>query len=188
MQVPLVSGVVEKIQQLGLTNEYKNKNSEIGVWLHHIFGLIFLPPQEVGDAFIEDFMSTLPTDRRIEEFADYLVETYINEESRFPPQIWAALSECTCRTTNSCESFHAKLRGYCETPHPNIHRFLNALTDMQTDTYIKINTCKANERPSTRKSVLRKKDFIAEKIQQYKTNQILRTDFIKCLSYKYNQL
>lgn len=31
-----------QIQKLGLTNEYKDQNSEIGKWLHYCFGLIFL--------------------------------------------------------------------------------------------------------------------------------------------------
>jgi len=39
--------------QLGLTIEYKNKNSEIGKWLHYVFGLTFLSPDEVGNVFLE---------------------------------------------------------------------------------------------------------------------------------------
>ena len=40
-----------KIQKLGLTKEYQNKDSEIGSWLHVCFGLIFLDHTEVKNFF-----------------------------------------------------------------------------------------------------------------------------------------
>jgi hypothetical protein len=38
----------KKIQQVGLAKEYKEKDSLTGKWIRHIFGLIFLKPEEVG--------------------------------------------------------------------------------------------------------------------------------------------
>nr|CAI5824211.1 unnamed protein product [Callosobruchus analis] len=61
-----------KIQTLGLTVEYKDTSSIVGRYLHYFFGLTFLDPHEVGDAFVE-LMEELPQDRRISEFCDYLV-------------------------------------------------------------------------------------------------------------------
>jgi hypothetical protein len=40
-----------KIQSLGLSNEYKDTNSEIDKWLRHTFDLLFLNAQEVSDYF-----------------------------------------------------------------------------------------------------------------------------------------
>ncbi|XP_050508996.1 uncharacterized protein LOC126886185 [Diabrotica virgifera virgifera] len=51
-----------KVQNVGLSSEYKNGNSEIGKWLKHIFGLMYLPPSQVGDGFVEDFMPEKPDD------------------------------------------------------------------------------------------------------------------------------
>uniref|UniRef100_A0A6P7F583 Uncharacterized protein LOC114326048 n=1 Tax=Diabrotica virgifera virgifera TaxID=50390 RepID=A0A6P7F583_DIAVI len=49
-----------KVQNVGLSSEYKNENSEIGKWLKHIFGLMYLTPSQVGDCFVEDFMPEKP--------------------------------------------------------------------------------------------------------------------------------
>ena len=68
-----------KIQSLGLVQEYKEKNSEIGSWIRNTFGLTFLTPQEVSSCFIEDFMSIIPNDNRVNHYADYLTDTYISE-------------------------------------------------------------------------------------------------------------
>src|SRR5699024_2324077 len=48
-------------------------------------------------------------DSRIIEFRNYyLYETYISTNSSFPPSVWASSSNFLYRTTNNCESFHAK--------------------------------------------------------------------------------
>jgi len=41
------------IQSCGLQTEYKNLNSEVGKWLHLIFGLSLFPYEEVEDVFVE---------------------------------------------------------------------------------------------------------------------------------------
>ncbi|KAL4152836.1 hypothetical protein QTP88_000669 [Uroleucon formosanum] len=46
----------KKIQSLGLSNEYKEKNSEVGKLLRHTFGLLFLDAQDVSDCFSYDFL------------------------------------------------------------------------------------------------------------------------------------
>nr|CAI5849249.1 unnamed protein product [Callosobruchus analis] len=76
-----------KVQQLGLASEYKNQQSPIGNWLNHLFGLTFLPPAEVGECFAQDFMSDKPQDSKVDQFTDYLVDTYIDSDSKFLPEI-----------------------------------------------------------------------------------------------------
>lgn len=175
-----------KIQQLGLSKEYRDKHSDTGKWLRQIFGLIFLNPQEVGDAFVFDFEYNRPHDTRVREFADYLVENYIQEDAVFPPEVWAENSASLSRTTNCCESFHSKLKNYCSSPHPNLHVFLNLLNDMQKDTYIKLNSIRINQKRNIRQEVLQKQKFIQEKINQYNDGNISRKHFIQCVSYKFS--
>nr|CAI5829565.1 unnamed protein product [Callosobruchus analis] len=104
-----------KIQQLGLASEYKNQQAPIGNWLNHLFGLTFLPSAEVGESFAQDFMSDKPQDSKVDQFTDYLVDTYIDKNS------------CSIfRTTNTCESFHSKFKKENLSPYPNIHSFLMA--------------------------------------------------------------
>ena len=79
---------VEKIQKVGLSQEScDNKSeSEIGMWLKSIFGIEFLGPDEVEDAFVEDFMLMAPNDNMSTNFADYL--TLRDIELQFTPILW----------------------------------------------------------------------------------------------------
>jgi hypothetical protein len=52
-------------------------------------------------------MSCAPTDPRVTQYCDYLVDCYISENSNFPPFLWAALSASRENSTNACETFHS---------------------------------------------------------------------------------
>ncbi|KAL4147796.1 hypothetical protein QTP88_002145 [Uroleucon formosanum] len=76
----------QSVQQFGLSVDYKNMSSEIGQWIRHTFGLLFLDPHEVSECFVNDFISDCPDDERLKKYCDYLTDNFINEESLFPPQ------------------------------------------------------------------------------------------------------
>jgi hypothetical protein len=59
--------------------------SDIGKWLFMIFGLPFIPHEEIEDTFVEVVMSEAHVDARCTKFADYLADNYVTQESRFPP-------------------------------------------------------------------------------------------------------
>jgi hypothetical protein len=65
------------IQKFGLATKYKDPEDEAGKWMRYLFGLPYLNPEEVGDCFAFDFGALQPTDNRITQLADYLVEHYI---------------------------------------------------------------------------------------------------------------
>jgi len=102
------------------------------------FGLSFLEPQEFGDFFSFEMSAIQPDEHNITEFDNYLVDTYIHENSIFPPDLLAEKSASSQRTTNTCESFHSKFNTFFDSPHPNIYTFLEVLKNMQTDTMILI--------------------------------------------------
>lgn len=106
-----------KIQKLGLSCDYKVKG-EMGDWLRWTFGLPLLPENEVEESFVEDLMSIMPRDHRVEQYADYLVGNYIEENAKFPPCSWARNELTSERTTNMCESFQLILNYY----QGNVHR------------------------------------------------------------------
>ena len=41
-----------KIQDLGLSTEYKEKTCDIGKWLSLFVGLPFLPPEQIEECFV----------------------------------------------------------------------------------------------------------------------------------------
>jgi hypothetical protein len=124
-----------KIQNLEHSTDYKSE-SEIGKWLRNIFGLSFLNAIEVGKSYTDDFMSTIPENHTVKKFNDYLVDSYISDEGLFPSHIWVSDKISSQRSTNACESFHAKFNKSFSSPHPNIFVFIAVLTQLQIDTYI----------------------------------------------------
>nr|CAI5821719.1 unnamed protein product [Callosobruchus analis] len=147
--------------------KYKNRQSPIGNWLNHLFGLPFLPPAEVGECFVQNFMSDKPEDSKVDQFTDYLVDTCIDSDSKFPPEIWAENSCSIFRSTNTCESFHSKFKRENLSPYPNIHSFVKRL-----------------EKKYIRRETLLKQQFIQSKIMQLNRHEISRYNFVKCVSYK----
>jgi len=53
-----------RIQTLGMSEDYKYKNSAIYKWSVLFFGLSLLPSNEVGTAFADEIMFTIPADDR----------------------------------------------------------------------------------------------------------------------------
>jgi hypothetical protein len=60
----------------------------------------------VGDVFAVDLGEFKPNDDNVTKFADYLTENYIDENSTFPPSMWATITASSQRSTNAYESFH----------------------------------------------------------------------------------
>ncbi|XP_022163697.1 uncharacterized protein LOC111029131, partial [Myzus persicae] len=55
-------------------------------WLQSFFALSYLPSNEVNDGFVY-LMANAPPN--VEHFTDYIVDTFIDENSLFPPHFWA---------------------------------------------------------------------------------------------------
>ncbi|KAL4131694.1 hypothetical protein QTP88_008973 [Uroleucon formosanum] len=123
-----------KLQNLGLSKLYIEGDTDEEKFLNYIFGLPFLEPHEVEDSFVFDLIADMPSNNQIVQFCDYLTETYMQDI--FPPSLWASKSEVI--TNNVCESFHSKFNAYFYHHHPSLYKFIDALQDIQVDTYIKI--------------------------------------------------
>ncbi|KAE9531464.1 hypothetical protein AGLY_010670 [Aphis glycines] len=172
-----------KIQKIGLATEY-SKNDEIGKYLTYIFGLPFLHPEEVGDVFAIDLGELKPENDKLTEFSDYLVDNYIDEDSSFPPKIWAEMTSSAQRSTNACESFHSKYNSNFSSTHPHIYTFLDVLKAMQLDTVILINSSKM-ETKIIRTATKNKKKFINNLIDKLNMNEISKLQYLKALANKF---
>lgn len=172
-----------KIQALGLSNEYKDKECEIGKWLVKVFGLPFLPSDQIEEAFAEDVMSDAPTDSRCVQFADYLTDVYVTHESRFPPDVWSEPPSLAKRTTNGPESFHSHYNAQFYTSHPSIFVFLDVILQIQTLTYIKIRNI-SSIMPLSR-CEQQKLNYLLELWDKFQSGEISRERYIKSVGYKY---
>ncbi|KAE9544413.1 hypothetical protein AGLY_001592 [Aphis glycines] len=153
-----------KIQSLGLSTDYKDKESDIGKFLTYIFGLPFLEPGIVGECFAIDLVLIQPSTAQIQKFYDYLVETYIDDDSDFPPEIWA-----TCSSSI-------------------IFQFLEILKQCQTDAKIEMQSIVCTPREKI-KQINKKKIHINSnhKIKKLKNLEISNFDFVYRRSSYYNK-
>ena len=53
-------------------------------------------------------MSNAPQDARCLEFAEYVLENYIEDGAPFPPLLWSDEPSGRRRTNNGCEAFHCQ--------------------------------------------------------------------------------
>lgn len=172
-----------KIQELGLTKHYKEK-TDIGKWIGYCFGLLFLEPDDVGDCFVFDLLPIAPENDKIQAFMDYLVETYIEEDSTFPPEIWAAKCASSSRTTNACESFHSHLNKSFNFYHPNIFVFLEVLRQYQAEIYVQVQSVNKHRQVNTHTQ--KRENFLKEKIEQYNKKELTALQYVKLVSHYYS--
>lgn len=166
---------------MGLSSSFKDKDSAEGKWLHYCFGLSYISPEDVEEAFLK-LVAIQPASCKLTSFCDYLTETYIDKTTAlFPPEIWAACTADLWRTTNACESFHSRFNKECSSPHPNVYLFLKNLKAMQTDAYVRLNS---TEVPRSRKKTCQRMDFLVNKIDQLNNKMIDLLTFTKCVGYR----
>ncbi len=63
---------------------------------------------------------------RINEFTDYLVVNYIEQEALFPIQLWKHWEQDEKRTDNDLEGYNRRLSVFLKS-HPNIWKFIEAI-------------------------------------------------------------
>lgn len=175
-----------KIQQLGLSRVFQDLKSDDGKWLKHLFGLSYLSADDVGDCFVNDFMESIPSDPRIKKFADYIVDTYVDNESLFPPEKWASYSNYEQVTTNPCESFHSHFNGCFYKSHPNIYLFVNKLVELQNRIYIKIQS-RHKRAKITNPEYLKSLKRVKASMKLLEKNEISKFQFVKAASYRYSR-
>ena len=128
-----------KIQNGKLSGEYKDPESAIGKWLKKFFGLTYLESADVAGCFAFDILQDAPYNERAMEFADYVLNTYVDERAKFQSHIWADPNLDSKRTTNGCEHFHRQLGTMFYSTHPNIFDFAEKKND--SNKQLPQNTC-----------------------------------------------
>lgn len=121
----------------------------------------------------------------LKKFADYIVSTYVDEDSLFPPDIWAENSSSHQRTINACESFHSKLNESFYSPYPNIFTFIDVLLNFQIDRrYIRQRSCSMEKWIYIRK-ILQIKQFLENQIKKLQAKELTTFDFVKNVSHRF---
>jgi len=170
------------IHQHGLSTEYV-QYTPISNYLITLFGLPFLDSQSVGDCFATELAEIQPSDDRLVRFLDCLVENYIEDDSCFPPEIWAGQSSIFHHTSDTCEYFHSQLSAKFYESHPNIFKFIEVLKIIQTETNISIRSCDTIE--LNKNTVHSKNHFINYQILDLQCGLVSRLQFLSILGNEY---
>ena len=126
-------------------------------------------------------MSEISQNEKQGKYIDYLVDTYISEDAKFPPIIWAQDTVDGERTTNACESFHAKFNASFSAPSPNIYAFIEVIKQTQVDVNALKNSVNITKQPN---KFLKKRMENMEKIKQkYANKELTRFELLKAISY-----
>ena len=155
-------------------------DTEGGKWLRWFFGLPYLPPDEVYEGFTDLLEATLI---EAESFLEYFLETYIRDDAKFPPSIWAAAPSADPRTTNAVESFNAHYNGlfYYSTPH--IHLAVEALQSIQVSTDLTLNSIRRG-RTNPREGVNEeRRKALQEAYTMYTRGEYTRLRYLKVVGY-----
>lgn len=151
--------------------------AEESSWLRHIFGLPFLSHNEVGDSFAEDFVSDMPANDKIQQFSDYLLDTYISDDAIFPPHIWASFTDEPV-TTNPCESFHSHFKNKFYQAHPDVFTFTRQLLSTQTFVYIKLQSVHEPLQITGNKQYRERRARLLSSKEKYTNGEIGRKQYV----------
>jgi hypothetical protein len=98
--------------------------------------------------------------------------------------MWAAVHDLTSkRMNNGTESFHSKLNAHFYDSHPNIFLFFDVIKKMQTTTYKKF--CANDSIFAPRRCEMKKLQSAVAQFECYSKGEKTKSDFIKCLWYKF---
>jgi len=82
----------------------------------------------------------------------YLLKNYVETDAQFPPTLYGHKNHHKMleQLTNSPESFHMHYSSQFYPSYPSIRQVINILLGIQTETYLKINNVKLNEKNKSR--------------------------------------
>ncbi|XP_067665000.1 uncharacterized protein [Haliotis asinina] len=87
--------------------------------------------------------------------APYIVSTWVDDDARFPIQLWNHPLTVGPRTNNNLEGFHSRLNQTLPHRHPNIFRFTEVIKKIEAADKAKIAQLEYGAAPPTRKRIYR---------------------------------
>ncbi|XP_041377271.1 uncharacterized protein LOC121389688 [Gigantopelta aegis] len=145
-----------KTQELGLAVLYK-EDPAVQTWIRRAAGLPLLSIAQVQDAWLEA-MNDGPDVPQAEAFNDYVVLTWVDDDSRFPLIVWNHHLTTSPRTNNNLEGFHSRMNRSIQVHHPNIYRFVELIKGIETSERAKLRQINFGAAPPPRKRVYKQNE------------------------------
>ncbi|XP_046378457.1 uncharacterized protein LOC124150561 [Haliotis rufescens] len=100
-------------------------------------------------------MQATPPVPRAEDFNDYMVINWVDDDARFPIPLWNHHQTAGPRTNNNLEGFHHRLDRTLPHRHPNIYRFVEVIMKIECADRTKIAQLDVGAAPPSRMRVYR---------------------------------
>ena len=164
--------IYTKLQDLGFQSPFINAKSadpdEINIrnLYRKTCALAFMPPQAIGELWVM-IMDEYQDIERIEQFYDYVTNTWIDDDALFDVNLWNYYDFESLRTNNHLEGWHHRLNNDLNNvTHPHFYVFLRAI---QSD--YAYNSAISSRYSMTGKLAPRKKLFVSRnaRLHDYET-------------------
>ena len=134
---------------------------------------------EVGTAFANEIMSTIPADDRCRKFGDFIVNHYID----FTPDLWGSSPQQGPTVTNAAESFHSHMNADIRTLHPNMYVFVQSLIRQQASAYVLTSLLAFTRAPSRTRS--QKAAQLLQFCRLYTCGELDQLGYIRRVGYRF---
>ena len=128
-----------KVQRLGLVEEYK-EDEFIRRFIQKSAAIAFVPPSFVRVSW-NGLKAEMPDNSKVQNYADYFDETWIN--GQFRPRMWNYYAHSGPRTNNHLEGWHNRMKRIARKAHPNLYEVLELFQREQAATEVTIQQLEA---------------------------------------------
>ncbi|KAF0740339.1 MULE domain-containing protein, partial [Aphis craccivora] len=99
----------------------------------------------------------------------------LNQDALFPSNISAEFAATTNHTSNSCESYHAKLNASISVAHPSLFFLIEILLGTQSEIYVSLQSSQSHSQTKN----CRKRQFLREKMLSFTCGELNRLNVVK---------
>ena len=129
--------IMRRVKRVGLQREYASAPF-VDVAVRRLFALAFVPEAEVAAAvdMIDDEISECGNETvaaKMNELMNYFKKTWLR---KYPPIEWNQCADCSFRSNNFSESFHAAFSRRFARGHPNIRVAVEALKTVENEVHV----------------------------------------------------
>lgn len=163
---------------------YYKTDTEYGNWLNAIFGLPFLPADQVSDGFT-DLISEAPgsTDELM-MFPDLILTEYIGEDSednvRYPPYMWARRPTVNPSPVLTAKKYISRVQHRSASKgDPNVSDVVRVLIAIQSDNYDLIKDFSTLNFPGFTPEQNQISQLNYEIWQEYENGKITRLEYLR---------
>ena len=117
-----------KLVELGLKKAY-GEDEALQKWFNWCVSLVFIPLRHIETVFADKILDEAPFEKYplLNDFTDYMLETWIENGALFPPDLLNQYSNLDEKSNNNNEGYNHRFNVRVGTAsHPNIWKFLES--------------------------------------------------------------